>query len=356
MLAGGKVEVCPPGTEPLLEVCSASCGSCSGCKHPPCGDGAVSSHVLSWAGISAPGIGAVLVSPDTPMLACVGTLGQEQILSQGENIHPLRSQNRAPLAQGEVAVIMFSPLTEERKQQRLYVLCRSLCRGREGAGDQQAGDTRQALCQAWGPPEVVTLCGVALGSGSYGCCWKGWGRAAPRCASQTTLHSSGTSHTLQGSQSILCACKVEIRLISGELWLCWSLDFTPFPALSLVLCSQWHKGGSCLAGRKGRGLEWLPAAVVVISELTVTPPVHTTSRQCSAGASRSTWADHCLNLFIYIQNSQVPFQVQVWPYRDKTHPCAWRGLGWTGRCWQGRAWKGGHEPRCWMQTASKRAL
>lgn len=143
--------------------------------------------------------------------------------------------------------------------------------------------------------------------------------------------------------------------LSGGL--CWrlfwagtALDFTRFPALSLVLrgqtCSQWHKGGSCLAGREGRGLEWLPAAVVAISELTVTPPVHTKSRQCSAVASRSTWADHCLNLFIYIQNSQVPFQVQVRPYRDKTHPCAWRGLGWTGRCWQGKAWKSGHEPRC----------
>lgn len=68
---------------------------------------------------------------------------------------------------------------------------RSLCRGREGAGDQQAGDTRQALCQAWGPPEVMDTGDVALGVGIMAAAGRGWGRAAPQCASQNTLHSLG---------------------------------------------------------------------------------------------------------------------------------------------------------------------
>lgn len=92
-------------------------------------------------------------------------------------------------------------------------------------------------------------------------------------------------------------------------------------------------GGSCLAAA-GKGLEWLPADVVVISEPTVTPPVRTKpspkpgagrAAQVPAGAHGLITAS--VSSFIS-RNPNSPSPVQVWPHRDKPIPV--HGKGWAG--------------------------
>lgn len=101
---------CAPGSwaqSPLLGDCSASCGSWVRLQIPSaCGDGAVSSYVLVLE-FQILGFGALLLSPNTAMLLCVGTLGQggtvagadpKGLGAQKGKYPPLRSQNQAPLA------------------------------------------------------------------------------------------------------------------------------------------------------------------------------------------------------------------------------------------------------------------
>lgn len=147
-------------------------------------------------------------------------------------------------------------------------------------------------------------------------------------------------------------------------------DFTQLPALTLVLRGQSCPQGcpratrSCLAAA-GRGLEWLPADVAdgdfqANSDTSclhkIQPKAWRAGRAVQVPSGRSTWAAHCLNLFIYIQRSQVPFQVQGWPHRDKPVPEHGEGCAELGGAGRGKPGKVGNEPRCWMQTASKRAV
>lgn len=88
-----------------------------------------------------PEFGAVMVSPDTAMLVCVGTLGQSgtvagadaQGLGAQKGKHPPPEEpNGAALAEGEVGVVMFSLLTK-REATRDFVSCgESLCRRAQG--------------------------------------------------------------------------------------------------------------------------------------------------------------------------------------------------------------------------------
>lgn len=80
----GRWRCAPPGTEQLLEDCSSILWLLpQAASTLRVGMGQSPPMSLSWAGISAAGTGAVLVSPESPVLACVGTLGQEQIPSRG---------------------------------------------------------------------------------------------------------------------------------------------------------------------------------------------------------------------------------------------------------------------------------
>lgn len=92
----------------------------------------------------------------------------------------------------------------------------------------------QALCQAWGPPEVVdTLMVLPLGVGAaVVAAGRGWGRAAPQCASLNTLHSSQVNPTplcaaQQGSQSNPLGLEGGNQAdLSGHLWVLLEFEQT----------------------------------------------------------------------------------------------------------------------------------
>lgn len=175
------------------------------------------------------------------------------------------------------------------------------------AGDHQAGDTRP--CGSSTTPVASSgtsrSCGhaggVALGSGSScGCCWKGLGKSSTSmCITKHLAQLPGKSHTVCVQHSgdpkaSLGGWELQIKLISlDSSGFCWSLS----SQLTLPRISHYFQ--SCPLSSEGKAAHELPKArssadpalqlregawsgfqlmqLMVISKLTVTPPVCTKS-------------------------------------------------------------------------------